>query len=174
MISHNTHQFWTHHCNYEREGAIKASTSQSDVLKELGICLWGQLTHIALLTEQMRVTDLVYKALLNRLRDGESTFADYVLLSSRVIGNNVTIPNKKHNPIVVPGNELRKEMNMLHIQKHAMCTSQQILISQSVDRTVRERLTEEDGNLIKGLANTKTDGLPVCWHACLFDKKHIH
>ena len=145
--------------NYERS-VIKASTSQADVLKELGIYIWSQLTHIALLTEQMRVTDLTYQALLNRLREGMCTYEDYVLLSTRVIGNNAIIQNKNHNPIILPGNELRKQLNMLHIHKHAQCTSQSILISPSVDNIVRGKLNEENGKLVKGLPNTKTDGLP--------------
>ena len=113
---------------------MKGSTKQSDVLKQLGSSLWHQLTHVAFLTEQMRVTDRVYQEMLNRLREGEVTLQDYILLSSRVIGNNIEMPGTD-DPIIVSGNELRQQINNLHIRKHSSATSQQVFISISDDTT---------------------------------------
>ena len=140
---------------------IKASTSQSDVLREVGRSLWKQLTHVALLTQQMRVTDPAYQDVLNRLREGKSTIDDYILLSSRVIGNSCSIDSTPTmNPIIVPGNDLRREINSLFVKDHSKALSQKILTSRAIDLCKRGNLTSEHRRLIRKLPNTKIDGFP--------------
>lgn len=46
----------------------------------------SQINCVVELNQQMRTEDLRYLELLNRLRDGQSTFEDYQLLCTRVIG----------------------------------------------------------------------------------------
>ena len=61
---------------------------------------------------------------------------------------------------------------MLHIQKHAAGTRQQILVCQSIDTAVRGRLIDDDNKLNKWLSNTKTGGLPG--DLLLFDGMQVY
>ena len=54
---------------------------QSDIDRELGRVLWSQLTHVVILTEQHRIKDKVYKEILDRIAEGETTEDDYSKLS---------------------------------------------------------------------------------------------
>ena len=145
------------YANYDGS-EVKCSTKQSDIEKQLGISLWNQLTHIALLTEQMRITDPVYQEVLSRLREGTGTFKDYALLSTRVIGNGVDVP-QSDNPIIVPGNELRHSINLHHIKKHASSTAEHVLVCESSDSTKHGHLTKDQEKATSGLYNTQTGGL---------------
>ena len=134
-------------------------TSQSDILKQLGMTLWKQLTHLVLLTEQMRVTDKVYRELLNRLREGESTMNDFIVLSSRVVGNSLRMGSISMNdPIVVPGNKLRREMNNLFITHYS--TFCKVFVSKATDSCKRGKLSDEHKEIMKILPCTQSDGLP--------------
>ena len=140
------------------DGDIKVCTSQSDILKQLGMTLWKQLTHIVLLTEQMRVTDKVYQELFNRLRDGKSTMNNFIVLSSRVVGNSLSMGSISMNdPIVVPGNKLRREMNNLFITRYS--TFCKVFVSKATDSCKRGKLSDEHKEIMKTLPCTQNDGL---------------
>ena len=151
---------------FQRYGAsyIKGSTSQSDVLCELGRSLWKQLTHVALLTDQMRVTDAKYLELLGRLRVGKCCLNDYMLLSNRVIGNNnnnISDAISPGTPIIVAGNKLRMEINSLLVKNHSEALSQEVTIVKAIDVCRNSQLNDSEKGEIKNLPNTQTDGLPA-------------
>ncbi|XP_066924965.1 uncharacterized protein [Clytia hemisphaerica] len=147
----DTPLFW----NYNKDD-ISSSTSESSVQKELGRSIWKQLTHIVLLDQQMRITDIAYQGILNRLREGKSTTEDYMVLSSRVIGCNTSPVTLTGDPIIVPGNVLVREINNLFTNDHAKSTP--VYVSKSVD-VVKKNLDEKDKSTMESLPSTKTDGL---------------
>ena len=127
-------------------------TSQSDILKQLGMTLWKQLTHIVLLTEQMRVTDKVYQEL------SKSTMNDFIVLSSRVVGNSLSMGSISMNdPIVVPGNKLRREMSNLFITHSTFC---KVFVSKATDSCKRGKLSDEHKEIMKTIPCTQSDGIP--------------
>ncbi len=88
---------------------------QYDVNRELGRSLWHQLTDVVILTQQNRVTDSQYAALLKRVAKGTCTLEDYQLLNTRLISNvDMTIETFSNAPIVIPGNDLRMKLNRVH------------------------------------------------------------
>ena len=95
-------------CLYHRFGSktVKNSTSQTNVLCNLGLALWQHLTHVALLTQQMLVTDVRYQEVLARLRLGRCNLDDYVLLSTRILNNNINDTITNGTPVIVLGNKL--------------------------------------------------------------------
>ena len=147
------------YCGYGANSNLKASTSQSDGLRQLGKFLWKQLTRVALLTQQMRVTDVMYQEVLNRLREGECTIDDYLLLSSRVIGNSSNANVISNNAlIVVPGNDL--VINNYFIKDHAKSKSKKILVCRAMDICKNGKLSLEQTTMTRKFPNTKTGGLP--------------
>ena len=52
-----------------------------------GLLFYTNFFHcVVILEQQMRTNDLAYQALLNRVRNGEGTYEDWLLLRTRVIG----------------------------------------------------------------------------------------
>eukprot|EP00111_Clytia_hemisphaerica_P005761 TCONS_00016706-protein len=87
---------------------------------------------------------------------GKSTLEDYMVLSSRVIGCNSSPVTPAKDPIIVPGNQLVREINNLFIDDYAK--SNTVYVSKSVDVTKKE-LDENEISTLKSLPSTKTDGL---------------
>ena len=86
----------------------------------MGRHLWSQVEKIVFLTEQMRVTDQAYLDFLNRLRAGECTDEDMLMLSERVIGNFPgDTPSFENNVIICPGNELVMQINDMFATQHS-------------------------------------------------------
>lgn len=50
-----------------------------------------QINCVVILEQQMRTKDLPYQTLLNRVRRGEGTHEDWLLLRTRVIGKGLNI-----------------------------------------------------------------------------------
>ena len=149
------------YCRCDAESNLKASTSQSDVLRQLGKFMWKQLTHIALLTQQMRVTDVMYQEVLNRLREGECTIDDYLLLSSSVIGYSSNANVISNNALIVaPSNDHRKEINNYFVKDHAKSKGTKILVCRAMDICKNGKLSLEQTTMTRKLPNTQTGGLP--------------
>ena len=111
----------------------------------------------------MRVLDPVYNALLDRLAAGECTNADYELLQSRVIARNPAILTEdkfKKSPIIVPGNELQTELNIMHAKAQGKETKTQILIARSRDTCSSVDLTTIRKEQLWQVISTKGGGLP--------------
>lgn len=87
---------------------------------------------------------------------GKSTTEDYIVLSSRVIGCNASPVTSTNDPIIVPGNELVREINSLFINDYAK--SNKVYISDSVD-VVKKKLDEKEVSTLNSQPSTKTDGL---------------
>ncbi len=139
----------------------KPVKKQSDVDRELGRSLWSQLTHVVYLTEQNRVTDQSYAELLKRIATGSGTEEDYNLLNTRLIENVDMMSEKfKNAPIVVPGNNLRCQLNRVHAIHNAANDGKRLLISKSVDSCTKFKLTPSKLKLLSSLSYTLTGSLP--------------
>ena len=79
-----------------------------------------------------------------------------MVLSSRVIGCNVSSPMSTNDPIIVPGNELVREINNVFINNHAI--SSKVYVSTAAD-VVKKKLDENEVSTLNSLPSTKTDGL---------------
>ncbi len=76
-------------CKKNYSDKFKRHPSQRTIEKENGRLLWLQLTHVVILTQQMRqIEDPEFTSLLKRLRVGKCTTADYERLNTRLISKN--------------------------------------------------------------------------------------
>ncbi len=133
---------------------------QTDVDRELGRSLWGQLTHVIILTEQNRIKDQQYKELLDRVAEGTCTFDDYTLLNTRVIGNiNLDEEKFRDAPVIVPGNCLRKEVNTLFALHKALALKQNVILSIAKDVCSRFQLSPSKLKSLRHLPYTNTGNL---------------
>lgn len=60
--------------------------SENEIQQKSARALILQINCVVILEQQMRTKDLVYQALLNRVRNGDGTYEDWLLLRTRVIG----------------------------------------------------------------------------------------
>ncbi len=143
------------------ESPTKPTPRQCDVDREIGRGLWNQLTEAIILTEQNRVTDKVYAALLNRIANGNGTEEDFKTLNTRLI-HCVDMTNEKFDkaPMVVPSNELRCQLNRAHATYNAAKVGKCLYISRAVDSCTKFKLTASKLIRLSSLSYTKTGSLP--------------
>ena len=99
--------------------------------------------------------------MLNGLREGECTIDDYLLLSSRVIGNGSNANVISNNALIfVPGNDLRKAINNYFVKDHAKSKGKKILVCRAMDICKNGKLSLEQTTMTRKLPNTQTGGLP--------------
>jgi len=104
-------------CKTNYSNKHKTNPSQYSIEKENGRLLWLQLTHVIILTKQMRqIEDPEFAALLKRLRVGECTDADFKLLNTRLISKNDLGDEWSEVPILVSRNILKMEINKIKIK----------------------------------------------------------
>ena len=60
--------------------------TENEIQQKSARSLILQINCVVILEQQMRTKDLAYQALLNRVRNGEGTHEDWLLLRTRVIG----------------------------------------------------------------------------------------
>jgi ATP-dependent exoDNAse (exonuclease V) alpha subunit len=60
--------------------------TENEIQQKSARALILQVNCVVVLEQQMRTKDLAYQALLNRVRNGEGTYEDWLLLRTRVIG----------------------------------------------------------------------------------------
>jgi hypothetical protein len=65
--------------------------TENEIQQKSARALILQINCVVVLEQQMRTKDLVYQALLNRVRNGEGTHEDWLLLRTRVIGKGLHI-----------------------------------------------------------------------------------
>lgn len=65
--------------------------TENEIQQRSARALILQINCVVILEEQMRTQDLAYQNLLHRVRSGEGTYEDWILLRTRVIGNGNTI-----------------------------------------------------------------------------------
>ena len=125
--------------------------------------LWNELTHVVILTEQMRVTDKLYKEMLDRISEGKTTEEDYEVLQSRIICNGKIDLNSstfKQAPMIVPGNRIRSILNELHVQTHANDEQEQMIQWSASDSCQKLKITASKTKQLADLPYTRTGGLP--------------
>ena len=137
---------------------ILSAKSNSEINLELGIHLWRQVNHIVLLDEQMRVTDLRYQELLNRLREGKCNDSDIALLNTRVLENTDDLTSMSGNPIICPGNKLVTTINTFFATGHS--EHRTVFLSTAADSIKNKKVPPNLVNLIKNFPSTRTNGLP--------------
>lgn len=79
----------------------KKLPTEKEIQQKSARALVLQINCVVILEEQMRTKDLAYQALLNRVRDGEGTHDDWLLLRTRVIGVglNISLNNPPWNEV---------------------------------------------------------------------------
>jgi hypothetical protein len=106
-----------------------ALTSDSSSVKQ-GRWLWERLTHVVVLTEQMRQQkDIAWSDMLNRKRYGTLTQSDYKLIASRF-----QAAPKPGATFVVGRDPLRTDFNNKAVIAEARRLRQTILVCQATDR----------------------------------------
>ncbi|CAF4062556.1 unnamed protein product, partial [Adineta steineri] len=89
--------------------------TENEIQQKSARALILQINCVVILEQQMRTKDLAYRALLDRVRNGEGIHEDWLLLRTRVVGIGLHIslndPPWNQAPILVYRNELRTELN---------------------------------------------------------------
>ena len=65
--------------------------TEKEIQQKSARALILQINCVVILEQQMGTNDLAYQALLNRVRNGEDTYEDWLLLRTRVIGTGIHI-----------------------------------------------------------------------------------
>jgi hypothetical protein len=75
--------------------------TENEIQQKSARALILQINCVVVLEQQMRTKDLAYQALLNRVRNGEGTYEDWLLLRTRVIGIglNISLNNPPWNEV---------------------------------------------------------------------------
>lgn len=69
-----------------KDSTIMKQPSEVDIQQKSARAIMLQINCVVLLEEQMRTKDSTYRDLLSRVRRGEGTYEDWLLLRTRVIG----------------------------------------------------------------------------------------
>jgi len=77
--------------NVNKAGVGNKLPSETDIQQKSARATILQINCVVILEEQMRTKDLAYRDLLNRVRKGEGTYEDWLLLRTRVIGIGLNI-----------------------------------------------------------------------------------
>ena len=122
---------------------IKLNNSHHSAELTNGRLLWRQLTHCVILTEQMRQSkDLVYAALLSRLRNGNATELtleqDYKLLCTKIIDTNKNYDiSWTKAPICVSRCSLREQFNYEKLNQNIKTEQKPCYLINAIDRATK-------------------------------------
>jgi hypothetical protein len=135
------------YANLER-GPSTGSATEADVQYGVGRSLVLQINTVTKLTQQMRTEDQKYLALLNHLRLGETTRADFDYLCTRIIGPGKTVQSLKEKswcdaPILVFRNQLRTEINNRAAVNKAKEAGIPLVVVVAHDK-IRSKISEDD------------------------------
>jgi hypothetical protein len=97
---------------------IARPLTERKIQNKVGRGLWLQFNKVIFLRQQMRNKDVVYNDMMDRLRVGEHTLADYDLISTRVVRSDACVTSLAEAPwntatILVYRNEVRTAINNL-------------------------------------------------------------
>ena len=144
---------------YQDDSQPRSSKRKNDERIQMGRHLWSQVDKIVFLTEQMRVTDQAYLDFLNRLRAGQCTDEDMLMLNGRVIGNFPgNNPSFENNQIICPGNELVMQINDMFTARHS--EEKKVFVTTATDTHKKKRLPKKFAESIKNLPATNRSGIP--------------
>ena len=87
---------------YDYSSATSNTSNENNIQQKSARALVLQINCVVILEQQMRTIDGTYQDLLGRLRKGEGTYEDWLLLQTRVIGKGLQI--SLNDP---PWNEVR-------------------------------------------------------------------
>ena len=125
--------------------------SQQKEKKILGRLLWLMIDTVVELTTNMRQQgreNVRFSELLNRLRVGNCTDADYEVLQSRIVGQNCDIdfddPKWKSSPIIVSDNSTKDAINERCAIAFAQQTNQTLQWYHATDTCKGAVLSQED------------------------------
>ncbi|KAJ7157745.1 hypothetical protein C8R46DRAFT_821359, partial [Mycena filopes] len=109
--------------------AAATKRGQKDVFGKL---LWLSVNSVVMLTQNMRQTgpeNKLFIDLLERLREGKCTNADYALLNTR-LASNLTIDWQsetwKNAPVIVAENAMKDTLNVQMAQDFALASGRQL------------------------------------------------
>ena len=143
---------------YRNDNQRLSSKKVNEEHSLMGKHIWSQVKKIVFLTEQMRVTDQAYLDFLNRLRAGECTDEDMLMLNERVIGNFPgNPPSFADNQIICPGNDLVMEINDMFATRHSK--EKLVLKTTSRDRHDKKRLPKQFAESINKFPATRRKGI---------------
>ncbi|KAJ7475396.1 hypothetical protein B0H11DRAFT_1917799 [Mycena galericulata] len=127
----------------------------------------GEFNTVVTLTEQKRITDLPWKALLGRLRYGACTEDDINMLRSLLVTEgSSTMPDWSTDPwrnaaLVTPRHSVRTRWNTAALTKHCARAKQRLYICQAEDVVGREgtALNLEQRIIVAGMSVKQTGKL---------------
>jgi len=133
-----------------------------------GRLLWERITDVILLDEQMRQqVDAAYVQMLQRLRRGQCSEADWALLQELVIPKGKKIPAEfRDAPIAVVRNPVRTALNMRHAIQHGRTTGQTVLLAVCDDvpalggTRVKAYYSKSESKLLRRVPDNRTQNLP--------------
>jgi hypothetical protein len=153
------------YANLER-GPSTRSPTEIDVQYGVGRSLVLQINTVTKLTQQMRTEDQKYLTLLNHLRLGETTRADFDYLCTRIIGPGKAVPSLKEKPwcdapILVFRNQLRTEINNRAAVDKAKETGIPLIVIVAQDK-IRSKSAQDDViyERLLHISDNKTELLP--------------
>ncbi|CAF2847168.1 unnamed protein product [Rotaria sp. Silwood2] len=151
--------------NLERGSSTRLPT-EADVQYGVGRSLVLQINTVTKLTQQMRTEDQKYLTLLNNIRLGETTRADFDYLCTRIIGRGQIVQSLKDKPwcdapILVFRNQLRTEINNRAALDRAKEAGVALVVVVANDK-IRSKSLQDDAiyERLLHLPDNKTELLP--------------
>ncbi|CAF4199822.1 unnamed protein product [Adineta steineri] len=151
--------------NLDSESSTRLGT-EADVQYRVGRSLVLQIYTVAQLTKQMRTEDQKYLTLLNHLRMGDTTDADFDYLCTRIIGPGQAVQSLKERPwcdapILVFRNQVRTEINNRAAVDKAKEAGIPLVVVVAHDK-IRSKISEDDAIYVRRLhiPDNKTELLP--------------
>ncbi|CAF1477143.1 unnamed protein product [Adineta steineri] len=151
--------------NLDSSSSTRLGTD-TDVQYRVGRSLVLQINTVAQLTQQMRTEDQKYLTLLNHLRMGDTTDADFDYLCTRIIGPGQAVQSLKEKPwcdvpILVFRNQLRTEINNQAAVDKAKEAGIPLVVVVAHDK-IRSKISEDDAiyERLLHIPDNKTELLP--------------
>nr|GAT52360.1 predicted protein [Mycena chlorophos] len=146
------------------KGALYHPDCQTGLLAQLGLAFYRQFDVVVTLTQQNRVKDLAWNAMLRRLRHGECTADDMTMLRDIMVSSAATsTTNWRTSPwadavLVTPRHSCRTQWNSASLNRHRTRTGQPIYLCAAEDWTGRPRrpLSMEERLIVAGLQDRNT------------------
>ncbi|CAF3219894.1 unnamed protein product [Rotaria sp. Silwood2] len=149
-----------------KAGAGNKLPTETDIQQKSARAIILQINCVVVLEEQIRTKDPVYRDLLNRVRQGEGTYEDWLLLRTRVIGIGLQVslndPPWNEAPILVYRNEVRTELNNRAVINKAYEVGQSptVVVAQDTIKTKKNIDLPHLTKQLLTLPDNKTKHLP--------------
>jgi hypothetical protein len=133
-----------------RDALFFPSISSDSMLSQIGRNLYEQFTTVVTLTQQMRVSDPVWREFLSSLRNGEVRPEHITMLKSLVLGHascpttNFSDAHWTSSVLITPRHAVRNQWNDLATTKHSIVTGHKIFVCNADDSIKGKPLTTEE------------------------------